>query len=80
MNLRLASVAQIMLWASTRETTRMEDQAYCLMGLFGVNIPLLYGEGEGAFMRLQLEIIQKSNDESIFAWSSEIQRKGLLAQ
>jgi hypothetical protein len=63
-----ASIAQKMSWASRRETTREEDMAYCLMGLFGVNMPPLYGEGENAFVRLQLEILNKSDDESIFAW------------
>jgi len=42
-----------------------------MLGLFDVNIPLLYGEGEKAFMRLQLEIIRKSDDDSIFAWELE---------
>lgn len=64
-----ASVAQKMSWASKRYTTRMEDMAYCLMGLFGVNMPPLYGEGlRNAFLRLQLEILGMSDDESIFAW------------
>ncbi|KAI6095833.1 heterokaryon incompatibility protein-domain-containing protein, partial [Pisolithus croceorrhizus] len=62
------SVAQIMSWAANRETTRMEDRAYSLMGLFGVNMPMLYGEGKKAFQRLQLEIIRTSTDHSIFAW------------
>jgi hypothetical protein len=48
------SVAQRMSWASERETTRLEDLAYCLLGLFGVNMPLLYGEGSKAFLRLQV--------------------------
>ena len=61
-------IAEKMSWASGRHTTRVEDTAYCLLGLFGVNMPLLYGEGARAFMRLQLEIIKASNDESIFAW------------
>lgn len=76
-----ASVAQKMSWASRRETTREEDMAYCLMGLFGVNMPPLYGEGENSFMKLQLEILNKSDDESIFAWR-EIQWSlgGLLAR
>jgi hypothetical protein len=64
----MASVAQKMSWASKRETTRVEDRAYSLMGLFGVNMPPLYGEGEKAFIRLQLEILRTSDDESIFAW------------
>ncbi|KAI6019532.1 hypothetical protein PISMIDRAFT_121469, partial [Pisolithus microcarpus 441] len=61
-------VAQIMSWAARRKTTRIEDRAYSLMGLFGVNMPMLYGEGKMAFHRLQLEIIRKSSDQSIFAW------------
>jgi hypothetical protein len=68
------TVAQKMSWASKRETTREEDIAYSLMGLFSVNMPLLYGEGARAFMRLQEEIMEISDDQSIFAWaSSEIE-------
>jgi hypothetical protein len=63
-----ACIAQKMSWASTRKTTRVEDAAYCLMGIFGVNMPPLYGEGENAFLRLQNEIMRISDDESIFAW------------
>ncbi|KAI4182785.1 MAG: hypothetical protein LQ346_006488 [Caloplaca aetnensis] len=63
-----ACVARKMSWLSRRETTRIEDMAYCVLGLCGVNMPLLYGEGEKAFKRLQLEIIKESDDESIFAW------------
>jgi Heterokaryon incompatibility protein (HET) len=40
------SIAQIISWASRRKCTRGEDVAYSLMGLFNVNMPLLYGEGE----------------------------------
>lgn len=57
-----------MSWASKRECSREEDHAYCLMGIFGINMPLLYGEGENAFKRLQLEILKTSDDESLFAW------------
>ena len=63
-----ASVAAKMSWASGRTTTRIEDIAYSLMGLFEVNMPLLYGEGRKAFTRLQHEIVKISDDESIFAW------------
>ncbi|KAI6038914.1 heterokaryon incompatibility protein-domain-containing protein, partial [Pisolithus marmoratus] len=62
------SVAQIMSWAAERKTEREEDRAYSLMGLFGVHMPMLYGEGKNAFQRLQLEIIRISGDHSIFAW------------
>jgi hypothetical protein len=47
-----SSIAQKMSWASFRETTRIEDIAYCLMGIFSVNMPLLYGEGQRVFIRL----------------------------
>ena len=60
--------AQILSWASRRRTTRIEDRAYSLLGLFDVQMPLLYGEGKNALMRLQLELINKYDDESIFAW------------
>lgn len=66
--IREASIAERMSWASRRVTTRTEDMAYCLMGIFDVNIPLLYGEGERAFTRLQMEIMAHSGDQSIFAW------------
>lgn len=51
------SIAQRMSWAVNRETTRIEDMAYCLLGVFKVNMPLIYGEGVRAFRRLQEEII-----------------------
>ncbi|KAK4958132.1 hypothetical protein LTR10_004557 [Elasticomyces elasticus] len=63
-----ASIAQRMSWASARRATRREDIAYCLLGIFEVNMPLLYGEGDKAFMRLQEAILRQSNDQSIFAW------------
>ncbi|KAF5357286.1 hypothetical protein D9758_005960 [Tetrapyrgos nigripes] len=79
------SVAQRMSWAALRETTRPEDQAYSLMGIFGVSMPPIYGEGGAkAFMRLQQEIIKISDDRSIFAWvaasSEHNEYRGLLAR
>lgn len=64
------SVSARMAWASRRQTTRREDVAYCLMGLFQVNMPLLYGEGSRAFRRLQEAILQQTDDQSLFAWNS----------
>ena len=65
-----ASIAARMSWASRRKTSREEDMAYCLLGLFAVNMPLLYGEGaEKAFYRLQTEIMKVTDDESLFAWT-----------
>jgi hypothetical protein len=63
--------AKRMSWASGRQTTREEDMAYCLLGIFDVHMPLLYGEGDQAFLRLQEEIIRKVNDDSILAWGLE---------
>lgn len=58
-----------MSWASRRVCTRVEDTAYCMLGLFNVNMPLLYGEERKAFTRLQEEIIRATDDHSIFAWT-----------
>jgi hypothetical protein len=63
------SVASKMSWAAHRKTTRVEDMAYCLLGIFGINMPLLYGEGKKAFLRLQEEIMKVSEDQSLFAWT-----------
>ncbi|KAJ4157456.1 hypothetical protein NW754_009099 [Fusarium falciforme] len=78
-DLEAASVAQRMSWAADRRTTRREDLAYCLMGIFSINMPLLYGEGERAFIRLQEEIMRVSDDHSLFAWKYPNGRGGLLA-
>ncbi|CAK1356721.1 unnamed protein product [Cercospora beticola] len=76
-----ASIARRMSWASKRTTTREEDEAYCLLGLLDVNMPLLYGEGRGAFRRLQEELIRTSNDQSIFAFPAVPgHSRGLLAR
>ena len=63
------SASNRMSWASARKTTRVEDEAYCLMGLFGVSMPTNYGEGKKAFIRLQYEIMQHQEcDMSLFAF------------
>lgn len=62
------SVAKRMSWAATRWTTRVEDRAYSLLGIFDVHMPPIYGEGINAFLRLQEEIIRTIPDQSIFAW------------
>lgn len=65
------SVAARMSWAATRQTKRKEDLAYCLIGIFDVNMPLLYGEGGKAFIRLQEEIMNQVQDDTLFAWCSD---------
>ncbi|OJT04045.1 hypothetical protein TRAPUB_5281 [Trametes pubescens] len=62
------SIAKRMSWAAHQETTYVEDQAYCLMGLFCVNMPPLYSEESNAFLRLQEEIVKGIPDQSVFAW------------
>lgn len=68
--LEQVSVARRMSWAAARQTRRIEDIAYSLLGIFDVNMPLLYGEGTKAFFRLQEEILKGSNDQSIFVWGA----------
>ena len=62
------SIAQRMSWAYERRTTRVEDRAYSLLGIFSVNMTTIYGEGQRAFQRLQEEIMKQSVDPSLFAW------------
>ncbi|KAF9774866.1 hypothetical protein IL306_007110 [Fusarium sp. DS 682] len=62
------AVAIKMSWAASRVTTRKEDAAYCLLGLFNLNMPMLYGEGNKAFLRLQEAIVRQSKDQSVLLW------------
>lgn len=69
-----------MPWAANRVgTTHVEDQAYHLIGLFNVFMPVLYGEGRHALRRLQLEIMRTSSDQSIFAWDKQRVTGGMPA-
>lgn len=63
-------VCQKMSWASMRQTTKVEDTAYCLLGIFDIHMPLLYGEQDAAFKRLQEAIANRYNDLTILAWRS----------
>ena len=65
-------VARRMSWAARRQTTRVEDEAYALMGIFEVNMPTIYGEGRRAFRRLQEEIMKSSADHTLFAWGPSL--------
>jgi ankyrin repeat protein len=78
-NLDAFSIAQRMSWAARRQTKRIEDRAYCMLGLFDIQMPLIYGEGSSAFVRLQEEIMKISEDHSLFAWRSTDSRCGCLA-
>ena len=60
------SIAQRMSWAALRQSTRTEDRAYSLFGLFDVKLPTVYGEGASAFRRLQEELMKRSSDQTLF--------------
>ena len=61
-------IGTILSWAANRETTRIEDRSYSLLGLLDVSMPLLYGEGDKAFARLRDEVLKDSEDPSILVW------------
>ncbi|KAL2881491.1 hypothetical protein SGCOL_003057 [Colletotrichum sp. CLE4] len=76
-------VAVRMSWAAHRRTTRIEDRAYSLLGLFDIHMPMIYGEGAEAFQRLRDEIAKETNDMSLFAWvavDEEQRYRGIFAQ
>ncbi|KAJ4401347.1 hypothetical protein N0V91_008011 [Didymella pomorum] len=75
-DLSKASIAKRMYWAAGRVTTKVEDMAYSLLGLFDINMPLLYGEGAKAFTRLQEEILKETDDQSLFAWEPKLTHSG----
>jgi hypothetical protein len=56
-----------MAWIEKRDTTRKEDKAYSLLGIFDIHMPLIYGEGENnAFRRLRDEINRASRPERVY--------------
>ncbi|KAG0704041.1 hypothetical protein DFH29DRAFT_997923 [Suillus ampliporus] len=62
-------VRQKLQWASTRVTTLQEDIAYSLFGIFGVYLPVIYGEmKQNALGRLLQEIIARSGDTTALDW------------
>ncbi|KAF8548438.1 hypothetical protein OG21DRAFT_1400172, partial [Imleria badia] len=54
--------------ASMRQTTREEDIAYCLFGIFNIAIPVIYGEGNQAVGRLLEYILTRSDNVTLLAW------------
>ena len=67
-NFRQACIATKMSWMAGRTTTREEDVAYGMLGLFNIKMTPQYGEGQRAFMRLQNQLLSTTTDESLFAW------------
>ncbi|KAF2101634.1 hypothetical protein NA57DRAFT_35802 [Rhizodiscina lignyota] len=54
------TIDERMSWAEHRNTTVEEDKAYCLLGIFDVSMPLIYGEGTNKASRRLKEEIHKS--------------------
>ena len=78
--LRETPIAQRMSWMARRQTTRKEDEAYCLLGIFGVHMPLLYGEAGMAFVRLQDELIKRFRDHSLLIFSDLTRNTSILRE
>jgi hypothetical protein len=65
----LEKVREKLYLASVRQTTREEDIAYSLFGIFNVAIPVIYGEGNQAIGRLLEHILTRSDDVTLLAWT-----------
>lgn len=63
------SIKERMRWAERRITKKVEDKAYCLLGIFDVSMPVIYGEGEKAFRRLQKEIEEQPGKDIAILWT-----------
>ncbi|KAF8552354.1 hypothetical protein OG21DRAFT_150336 [Imleria badia] len=57
--------------ASTRQTTRVEDAAYSLLGIFSMSLGIVYGEGDKALGRFLAQLLMSSGDTSILAWTGQ---------
>lgn len=75
------SIAKRISWAAKLDAYRTEDRSFALLGVLGVQMPIIYGEGHKAFLRLQEEILRDTSDFSLFAWRPEAfeEYRGLLA-
>jgi hypothetical protein len=81
--MRTARITKKLAGASNHTTARKADIAYCLLGTFGVNMLMLYREGEQAFVRLQEGIAKHSDGQTLFAWGNGLSQakapQGVLA-
>ncbi|KAF8552625.1 hypothetical protein OG21DRAFT_105056 [Imleria badia] len=67
----LEDIREKLLLASARQTTRVEDAAYSLLGIFSLSLPVVYGEGDKALGRLLAQLLTSSGDTSILAWTGK---------
>jgi hypothetical protein len=60
------SINERMSWTENRNTKRQEDKAYCLLGIFDIHMPLIYGEGiKNAISRLHDELYKRSRKHQL---------------
>ncbi|KAG2081427.1 hypothetical protein BD769DRAFT_1784146 [Suillus cothurnatus] len=65
----MAGAREKLRWASTRVTTVQEDVAYSLFGIFGIHLPVIYGEKkQNALGRLLQEVVAQSGDITALDW------------
>ena len=67
----LEDIREKLRLASTRQTTRIEDAAYSLLGIFSLSLPVVYGEGDKALGQLLAQLLTSSGDTSILAWTGK---------
>jgi hypothetical protein len=68
-------------WAENRQTTRPEDAAYCLLGIFGIFMPLIYGEEKDhAMKRLRKEVQEAAEGNTKSRSQSQEDRLGKICK
>ncbi|KAF8125299.1 hypothetical protein EV363DRAFT_1351316 [Boletus edulis] len=67
----LDNIREKLRLVSRRETTLVEDEAYSLLGIFSISLPVIYGDGDQALGRLLAQILTSSGDASILAWTGK---------
>ncbi|KAF8553231.1 hypothetical protein OG21DRAFT_1269071 [Imleria badia] len=65
----LEDIREKLRLASTRQTTRVEDAAYSLLGIFSMSLGVVYGEGDKALGRFLAQLLTSSGDPSILSWT-----------
>jgi len=66
------TVAERLSWASKRNASRVEDEAYSLLGLFDLSMPTLYGSGRKAFQMFLEEVLRRTGDVTPLIWSKSM--------
>jgi len=67
------TVAVRLSWAARRKASRVEDEAYSLLGLFALSMPTLYGSGEKAFQMFLEEVLRRTGDVTSLVWNKPLE-------